>query len=75
MLELIKKIREKTGSGIVMVKQALEEAGGDEKKAIEILRKKGQAKAVKKTEREAKEGVVVSYIHSNKKIGAMVKLF
>lgn len=75
MLELIKKIREKTGAGIVMVKQALEEAKGNEEKAIEILRKKGQAKAVKKSDREAKEGVVVSYIHSNNKVGAIVKLY
>jgi elongation factor Ts len=75
MLELIKKIREKTGAGIVMVKQALEEAKGNEEKAIEILRKKGQAKAVKKSDREAKEGVVISYIHSNNKVGAIVKLY
>lgn len=75
MLELIKKIREKTGAGIVMVKQALEEAKGNEEKAIEILRKKGQDKAVKKIDREAKEGVVISYIHSNNKVGAIVKLY
>jgi elongation factor Ts len=75
MLELIKKIREKPGAGIVMVKQALEEAKGNEEKAIEILRKKGQAKAVKKSDREAKEGVVISYIHSNNKVGAIVKLY
>ncbi len=75
MLEQIKKIREQTGAGMVDVKKALEEAGGDEKKAIEILRKKGQSKAVKKAEREAKEGIIGSYLHSNGKIGAMVKLY
>lgn len=74
MLEKIKTIREKTGSGVVEVKKALIEANGDEEKAIEILRKSGQAKAVKKSERTAKEGVVVSYIHSNNKIGSMVKV-
>lgn len=74
MLELIKKIREKTGAGIVEVKKALEEAQGDESKAIEILRKRGQEKASKKAERSAQEGVIASYIHSNNKIGAMVKL-
>lgn len=74
MLEKIKKIREKTGAGVVDVKKALDEAKGDEEKAIELLRKKGQAKAVKKADREAKEGIVVSYVHSNKRVGAMVKL-
>jgi len=75
MLEQIKKIREQTGAGMVDVKKALEEAKGDEKKAIEILRKKGQSKAVKKAEREVGEGVIGSYIHSNGKIGAMVKVY
>lgn len=75
MLEKIKKIRERTGAGMVNIKEALETAGGDEEKAIELLRKKGQDKALKKASRETKEGVVVSYIHSNKKIGAMVKLY
>jgi elongation factor Ts len=75
MLEKIKKIREKTGAGMVDIKKALTEAKGDEEKAIELLRKSGQAKAVKKAERTATEGVVVSYIHSNKKIGVMLKLY
>lgn len=75
MLELIKKIREQTGAGVVDVKKALDETNGDEVKAIEILRKKGQSKALKKAGREAKEGVVAAYIHSNGKLGAMVKLF
>jgi elongation factor Ts len=74
-LEQIKNLRERTGAGNVDVKKALEEAGGDEAKAIEIIRKKGQAKAVKKSDREAKEGLVVSYVHSNGKLGVMLKLF
>lgn len=74
-LEQIKKIREVTGAGMVDVKKALDEAKGDETKAIEILRKNGQAKALKKNDREAKEGVIGSYIHSNNKICAMVKLY
>ena len=57
------------------VKKALEESGGNEQKAIEILRAKGHAKAAKKASREAKEGIVASYIHSNKKIGVMMQLF
>lgn len=75
MLEKIKTIREKTGAGIVDVKKALEESNGNEEKAIEILRKKGIAKAVKKSERSAKEGIVFAYIHSNDKVGAMIKLY
>ena len=74
-LEQIKNIREKTGAGVVDVKKALDEANGDESKAIEILRKKGQEKANKKSERTAQEGVVASYIHSNNKVGALVELF
>lgn len=74
MLEQIKSLRERTGAGIVEVKKALEEAQGDDQKAIEILRKRGQEKAMKKSDRIAGEGVVVSYIHSNGRVGAMVKL-
>ncbi len=75
MLDKIKKLREKTGAGVVDVKKALEEAKGNEEKAVEILRRRGQDKALKKADREAKEGVVESYIHSNKKIGTLVELF
>ena len=74
MLELIKKIREKTGAGMVAVKKAVDEAGGNEEKAIEILRKQGAGKALKRAEKEAKEGVIVSYIHSNNKVGTLIKL-
>lgn len=74
-LDQIKKLREKTGAGVVDAKKALDEAGGDEEKAIEILRKKGQDKALKKSERNAQEGIVSIYVHSNMKMGAMVKLY
>ncbi|NTW13694.1 MAG: elongation factor Ts [Candidatus Moranbacteria bacterium] len=74
-MEQVKSLREKTGAGIVEVKKALEAAGGDEEKAIRILRESGAAKAVKKTDREAKEGVITTYLHSNGRIGAMVKLY
>lgn len=63
------------GSGIVETKKALDEADGDEEKAIEIIRKKGQLKAAKKSDREAGEGVIVSYIHPNNKMGTIVKLY
>ncbi len=73
-IEQIKSLRERTGAGIVEVKKALDEAKGDDALAIEILRKRGQEKAMKKTDRIAGEGVVVAYIHSNGRVGAMVKL-
>lgn len=74
-MELIKALRERTGAGIVEVKKALEEAEGDEEGAIRILRERGAAKAVKKTDREAKEGVIATYLHGNGRVAAMVKLF
>jgi len=74
MLELIKKIRERTGAGMVAVKKAIDEAGGNEEKAIEILRKQGAGKALKRADKEAKEGAIVSYIHSNSKVGTLIKL-
>lgn len=73
-LEQIKKLREQTGAGIVDVKKALEESAGDEAKAIEFLRKKGQSKALKKADRETREGILGYYVHSNVKMGAMVKV-
>lgn len=74
-MEQIKSLRERTGAGIVDVKKALEEANGDEEGAIKILRERGAAKAVKKTDREAKEGFIGSYIHTNGKVGSLVKLY
>ncbi len=74
MLDKIKKLREQTGAGMVDIKKALDESQGDEAKAIEILRKRGQEKASKKSERSTQEGVVVSYIHSNSRVGAIVNL-
>jgi elongation factor Ts len=74
-LEQIKELRERTGAGVVEVKKALDEAGEDTAKALEILRKRGQEKASKKTGRTAEEGVVAAYVHSNNKLGAMVKLY
>lgn len=70
----IAKLRAKTGIGMMECKKALTEAGGDENQAIEILRKKGIAKAEKRAERETKAGIIESYIHSNAKIGVMVEV-
>lgn len=74
-MEQIKALREKTGAGIVDVKKALDEAGFDDTLAIEILRKRGQDKAMKKSDRETHEGMVISYVHSNGRIGVLVKLY
>lgn len=74
MLDLIKKIRERTGAGVVAIKKAIDEVGMDEEKVIELLRKSGESKAAKKASREAKEGVVVSYVHSNNRVASLVKL-
>ncbi len=71
--KLVSELREQTGAGVVECKNALDEAGGDIEKAIEILRKKGEIKAAKKSaERTAKEGLVHAYVHANGKVGAMV---
>ncbi len=74
-LKLITSLREKTGAGIVECKSALSESDGNVEKAIEILRKKGEIKAAKKSaERTAKEGLVHAYVHANGRVGAMVEL-
>lgn len=70
----VRRLREETGAGVMDCKRALEEAGGDADRAKEILRQQGFARASKKAEREASEGVVESYIHGNGRIGALVEL-
>ena len=70
----VKALRERTGAGMMDCKAALEEAGGDSERAIEILRVKGQASAAKRAGRGTGEGVVSAYIHANRKVGAMVEL-
>jgi len=74
MIEEIKKLREKTGAGVMDVKKALAEAKGNVKKAEEIIKKKGLDKAKKKADREVLSGLVYSYIHQTGKIGAMVEM-
>ena len=71
---MVKELREKTGAGIMDCKKALQEAGGDMEKALDILKKKGIAKAEKKATREAKEGLIGSYIHMGGKIGVLVEV-
>ncbi len=71
---LVKEIREITGAGIMDVKDALNESGGDKEKTLDLLRKKGIAKLAKKADRLAKEGLVESYIHGGGRIGVLVEL-
>ncbi|MBV6478095.1 MAG: Elongation factor Ts [Ignavibacteria bacterium] len=73
-LDLIKELRNKTGAGINDCKKALEEATGDLSKAIEILRKKGAAMAVKRADKIANEGAVKSAISENKKTGVLIEV-
>jgi len=70
----VKQLREKTGSSMMECKKALSEAKGSEEKAIKILGEKGRLTAMKKSERKAEEGLIEAYIHSNKKVGVLLKL-
>jgi elongation factor Ts len=70
----VKALREKTGAPMMDVKKALEEAEGNEQKAIEILRKKGAASAAKRGGRSTEEGIVASYIHADGRKGALVEV-
>ncbi|HYN90767.1 MAG TPA: translation elongation factor Ts [Thermoleophilaceae bacterium] len=70
----VKTLRERTGAGMMDCKAALQEAGGDLDKAIEILRVKGQASAAKRGERAAAEGVVSGYLHAGGRIGVLVEV-
>ena len=69
----IKKLRELTGVGLTDAKKALVEADGDFDKALEEMRKKGLTKAEKKGDREAREGLIESYVHSGR-IGVIVEV-
>src|SRR3990172_6721779 len=72
--QLVKELRERTGAGFSDCRAALVEANGDLEKAVDVLRKKGQAAAQKKAQREATDGVVGSYIHAGGKIGVLVEV-
>jgi len=73
-MEKIKQLREQTGAGIVDCKKALEEANNDVEKAIEILRKKGIAKAAKRGDRETKEGIIELAVNEANNEGYMVEI-
>lgn len=73
-IETIKQLRDTTGLSFGEIKRALEEAGGDKARAIEILKAQGAALARKKSLRETQEGIIGVYVHATKKIGALVEL-
>jgi len=70
----VAELRARTGAGMMDCKRALEEAGGDLEKAVDVLRKKGAAKADTRAGREASEGLVEAYIHFNGRVGVLVEV-
>ena len=73
-IKLIKTLRERTGAGVMDCKNALAESGDNLDQAEGILKEKGAAKALKRSDRETREGIVATYIHSGSKVGALVEL-
>jgi len=71
---LVKELRERTGAGFMDCKRALEETDGDVDKAVALLRERGVAAAAKKAGREAREGLVGSYIHTGGKVGVLIEV-
>ena len=72
--ELVKELRERTGAGFMDCKRALVEADGDLDKAAVVLREKGLAAAAKKADRDAREGLVSSYIHTGGRVGVLIEV-
>lgn len=72
--EAVKDLRERTGAGFMDCKRALEEAGGDVEKAVTALREAGLAAAAKKAGRDAREGLVSSYIHTGGRVGVLLEV-
>jgi len=73
-IKKIKQLREDTGAGVMEVKQALDKHGGDLEKAKKELMKKASAKAAKKADRVAGDGLIYSYIHLNGKLGGLIHM-
>jgi len=71
---VIKELREQTGLSFDTIKHALDEVAGDKEKAVALLKSQAGAVALKKAERQVKDGAIGSYVHSTGKIGAMVQL-
>jgi len=72
--DVVKRLREETGAGVMDCKRALEESKGDFERAKALIKERGLAKAQKKSDREAKEGIVEAYVHAGGRIGAMVEV-
>jgi len=72
--KLVAELRARTGAGMMDCKKALEEAGGDIDKAVDILRKRGAAKADKRAGREATQGLIASYVHHNGRVGVLLEV-
>jgi len=71
---MVKELRQATGAGVLDCKQALEATDGDSEKAVIYLREKGIAAAAKRAEREAKEGLIGSYVHAGSKVAALIEV-
>jgi elongation factor Ts len=72
--DAVKELRERTGAGMMDCKNALVEAGGDVEKAVALLRERGLAAAAKRAGREAREGLVSSYIHTGGRVGVLIEV-
>jgi elongation factor Ts len=72
--EAVKDLRERTGAGMMDCKRALEETGGDIEQAVALLRERGMAAAAKKAGRDAREGLVSSYIHTGGRVGVLIEV-
>jgi len=71
---MVKELRDKTNAGMMDCKKALQDTGADMEKAVDLLRQKGLAKALKRAGREAMEGVIHAYIHGAGRIGVLVEV-
>lgn len=72
--EMVKELRAVTGAGVLEAKKALEQHNGDFDKAIDMLREKGAARAAKRADRTAKEGIIEMYAHPGNRVGVMLEL-
>ena len=72
--EAVKQLREQTGAGFMDCKRALQETGGDVDRAVQLLRERGIAAAAKKSDREAREGLISSYIHTGGRVGVLIEV-
>ncbi len=70
----VKELRERTGAGFMDCKRALEDAGGDVDKAVSLLKERGMASAARKSDRDAREGSIASYIHAGGRLGVLIEV-